>query len=137
MLEGIVSPTPCDPSPFPCACPLRGPGATGNKLFQGTFIKILYGNEVTLFMTLKWTLLNSVVALVGYYVAAFTIDKQWMGRWRMQGTHGGLRCTLPDAWSVVDGLHGAQASDHFVHPRVPTTSMPARDHRAVQSWGLS
>ena len=31
-----------------------------------------------------WTVLNSFVALCGYYVAAFTIDKPWMGRTRMQ-----------------------------------------------------
>lgn len=33
---------------------------------------------------LEWTLLNSAVALVGYYFAAFTIDRPWMGRTRMQ-----------------------------------------------------
>lgn len=33
---------------------------------------------------LEWTLLNSTVALVGYYFAAFTIDRPWMGRTRMQ-----------------------------------------------------
>lgn len=36
---------------------------------------------------LGWTLLNSTVALVGYYVAAFTVDKPWMGRRRMQVQH--------------------------------------------------
>jgi MFS family permease len=33
---------------------------------------------------LQWTTLNSAVALVGYYFAAFTIDRAWMGRKRMQ-----------------------------------------------------
>ena len=55
----------------------------GNKLFQGTFIKII-NPQATLFEILLWTSLNSLVALFGYYFAAFTIDKQWMGRTRMQ-----------------------------------------------------
>ncbi|KAI7842967.1 hypothetical protein COHA_003372, partial [Chlorella ohadii] len=32
----------------------------------------------------KWTLLNSGVSLVGYYFAAYTIDRKWMGRKRLQ-----------------------------------------------------
>lgn len=57
---------------------------SGNKLFQGRFIEVMYGKP-TLLVTLEWTLVNSCIALVGYYVAAFTIDHPWMGRWRMQG----------------------------------------------------
>jgi MFS family permease len=55
----------------------------GNKLFQGTFIKVINpgaGPETVLW----WTLLNSGVSLIGYYFAAFTIDKRWMGRRFMQ-----------------------------------------------------
>lgn len=55
----------------------------GNKLFQGTFIKII-NPSAGLIEVLEWTLLNSAVALCGYYFAAFTIDKPWMGRMRMQ-----------------------------------------------------
>lgn len=33
---------------------------------------------------LEWTLLNSVVAYVGYLLAAYCIDKKWMGRVRLQ-----------------------------------------------------
>jgi hypothetical protein len=33
---------------------------------------------------LGFTLINSTVALAGYYAAAFTVDKAWMGRRRMQ-----------------------------------------------------
>ncbi len=33
---------------------------------------------------LEWTLLNSFVAYVGYILAAYTIDKPWMGRMRLQ-----------------------------------------------------
>ena len=55
----------------------------GNKLFQGTFIKTI-NPQATLFEVLLWTTLNSFIALIGYYFAAFTIDKPWMGRTRMQ-----------------------------------------------------
>ncbi len=41
--------------------------------------------DPTVLDTLEWTLLNSAIALMGYYVAAFTIDCKWMGRYRMQG----------------------------------------------------
>ena len=33
---------------------------------------------------LGWTLVNSTVALAGYYFSAFTVDKPWMGRRRLQ-----------------------------------------------------
>lgn len=33
---------------------------------------------------LGFTLINSTVALAGYYFAAFTVDRPWMGRRRMQ-----------------------------------------------------
>ena len=55
----------------------------GNKLFQGAFIKVI-NPSASLLELLLWTTLNSAVALVGYYFAAFTIDRQWMGRKRMQ-----------------------------------------------------
>lgn len=55
----------------------------GNKLFQSDFIGIIQPGS-TLIGQLQFNLLNSSVALVGYYAAAFTIDKPWMGRRRMQ-----------------------------------------------------
>lgn len=55
----------------------------GNRLFQGTFIAII-NPDASVVQVLGWTLLNSTVALVGYYAAAFTVDKPWMGRRRMQ-----------------------------------------------------
>lgn len=58
----------------------------GNKLFQSTFIGIIVPNA-SVKTSLEWTLLNSTVALVGYYFAAFTVDKRWMGRSRMQVGH--------------------------------------------------
>jgi len=56
----------------------------GNKLFQGTIITALVGKNATLLITFEYTLLNSFIALIGYYFAAFTIDYAWMGRVRMQ-----------------------------------------------------
>jgi hypothetical protein len=62
---------------------------------------------------LGWTLVNSTVALAGYYFSAFTVDKRWMGRRRLQvraqcsgfgsglykcsGMHAGMdvRCFMP------------------------------------------
>lgn len=55
----------------------------GNKLFQTSFILLLRPNA-GLQEILGYTALNSAVSLVGYYAAAFTIDKPWMGRRRMQ-----------------------------------------------------
>jgi MFS family permease len=55
----------------------------GNKLFQSTFIKIL-SPGASILLVLEWTLLNSAVSLVGYYCSAFTVDKLWMGRVRLQ-----------------------------------------------------
>jgi len=57
----------------------------GNKLFQGTIISAILGSAPqTLLINFEYTLLNSFIALIGYYFAAFTIDKKWMGRVRMQ-----------------------------------------------------
>ena len=55
----------------------------GNKIFQSTFIKIL-SPGASLFTTLCWTLLNSGIALIGYWAAACVIDNRYMGRLRLQ-----------------------------------------------------
>jgi hypothetical protein len=55
----------------------------GNKIFQSSFIKILSPNA-TLLVNLLWTLLNSFVALLGYYLAAAVIDNVRVGRLRLQ-----------------------------------------------------
>jgi hypothetical protein len=56
----------------------------GNKLFQGTIITAIVGKTATVLSNFEYTLLNSFVALTGYYMAAATIDYAWMGRVRMQ-----------------------------------------------------
>ena len=57
----------------------------GNKIFAGTFINIISpsskGNVMT---TWLWNLVNIVVSLAGYYLAAFLIDHKFYGRKRMQ-----------------------------------------------------
>jgi hypothetical protein len=55
----------------------------GNKIFQSTFISILFPTA-TEFQKKQYTLLNSAVALMGYYCAAWLVDKTWYGRRRMQ-----------------------------------------------------
>ena len=57
--------------------------ADGNKLFQSEFINVIHPGS-NLVGLLEYNLLNSSVALFGYYFAAFTIDRLWMGRRRMQ-----------------------------------------------------
>ncbi len=52
-------------------------------MFQATIIQAITGSKDN-FTTMTYTLLNAAVSLVGYYVAAMTIDKPWMGRVRMQ-----------------------------------------------------
>lgn len=55
----------------------------GNKVFQSTFIAIL-SPGASIFVTLLWTLLNSGVALIGYYLAATVVDNRYVGRLRLQ-----------------------------------------------------
>jgi MFS family permease len=52
----------------------------GNKLFQSTFINVITGGNSTVFKNIQWTLLNSTVALAGYFTAAFMVDRPWYGR---------------------------------------------------------
>jgi MFS family permease len=55
----------------------------GQKLFQAQFIKLIVPGA-TLLQQMLYILLNNGVALVGYYCAAFSIDRPWCGRMRMQ-----------------------------------------------------
>ncbi|KAH9258918.1 hypothetical protein BASA81_002538 [Batrachochytrium salamandrivorans] len=56
----------------------------GNKLFQTTIIAVTLGKHPTLYDIYSAALVNSTIALVGYYFMAFTIDHKWMGRRNMQ-----------------------------------------------------
>lgn len=47
-------------------------------------LRLSLPNLGTAAQVLGFTLINSTVALAGYYAAAFTVDKAWMGRRRMQ-----------------------------------------------------
>ena len=52
-------------------------------MFQSTFIGIL-SPGASIFVNLCWTLLNSGVALIGYYCAAAVVDNRYIGRLRLQ-----------------------------------------------------
>ncbi|KAL4424952.1 hypothetical protein ABPG77_009681 [Micractinium sp. CCAP 211/92] len=56
----------------------------GHKLYQSAFIAAIAGPDATLFTRYQYTLLNSGIALVGYYFAAALVDRRWYGRVRMQ-----------------------------------------------------
>ena len=56
----------------------------GNKLFSSIFISALYPGA-TEFVKVQWSVVNSAVALCGYYVAAMMVDRAWYGRRTMQG----------------------------------------------------
>lgn len=51
----------------------------GNKLQQSFFISLLHPNS-TFYEKMQYAALNSFVALIGYYAAAFVVDKHWYGR---------------------------------------------------------
>ncbi|KAG1670185.1 hypothetical protein FOA52_014961 [Chlamydomonas sp. UWO 241] len=55
----------------------------GNKLQQAFFIGLLYPKATT-YEKQQWTVLNSAIALMGYYLAALLVDKKWFGRRLMQ-----------------------------------------------------
>ena len=60
----------------------------GNKLFQSSFLVALFGdNDVTLFQLTGAATLNALVALAGYFAAAFIVDKPSVGRFKLQ-TYG-------------------------------------------------
>ena len=51
----------------------------GNKLQQNFFIGLLYPSAIP-YIKQQWNVLNSCIALSGYWVAAATVDKTWYGR---------------------------------------------------------
>lgn len=55
----------------------------GNKLQQNVFLAILFPG-VTPYKKQQWNVLNSFIALLGYYAAAALCDKPWYGRVRCQ-----------------------------------------------------
>ena len=89
-------------------------------------------NNPTVLETLEWTLLNSVIALVGYYVAAFTIDKPWMGRWRMQGSCTTGAATASDA--SCDQMESGRNSVSLPPLSLAASNGLRRGQRVL--WGL-
>lgn len=88
----------------------------GNKLFQGTFIKIISSNPDSLMSTYTWNLVNITVSLAGYYLAALLIDNKIYGRKMMQQV-GFFFCFLMFVIPAFDykyftspsGIHAFQA----------------------------
>lgn len=95
----------------------------GNKLFQNVFISLLYPTA-TPFIKQQWTVLNSFVALTGYYWAAWLVDKPWYGRRRCQSIGflvifvlfllcAILYVVMTDPANAPDGLHWFQFLYYF------------------------
>lgn len=60
----------------------------GNKLFQSSFLVALFGDkDMTLLQLTGAATLNALVALLGYFAAAFIVDKPSVGRFKLQ-TYG-------------------------------------------------
>ncbi|GAX73083.1 hypothetical protein CEUSTIGMA_g536.t1 [Chlamydomonas eustigma] len=55
----------------------------GNKLQQNVFLNVLFPGS-TPYKQQQWNVLNSFIALTGYYAAAALCDKPWYGRVRCQ-----------------------------------------------------
>ncbi|GAX74530.1 hypothetical protein CEUSTIGMA_g1979.t1 [Chlamydomonas eustigma] len=58
-------------------------GFYGNKLQQNVFLNILFPGA-TPYKQQQWNVLNTFIALLGYYAAALLCDKPWYGRVRCQ-----------------------------------------------------
>ena len=56
----------------------------GNKIFSGVFINIITGGSSSLETTWIYNLINVIVSLVGYYLAAILMDHKQYGRKWMQ-----------------------------------------------------
>ncbi|KAL7416619.1 major facilitator superfamily domain-containing protein [Mrakia frigida] len=56
----------------------------GSKLFQSSFIKVLIPGGGTVMTGWLYNLINIGVSMVGYYIAALTMDHKLWGRKRMQ-----------------------------------------------------
>ncbi|KAI1329564.1 major facilitator superfamily domain-containing protein [Xylariaceae sp. FL0255] len=88
----------------------------GNKLFSGTFIKLVTDDPNSLLTQWSWALLNSAISLAGYYAASFLIDNKIYGRKNMMQV-GFLVCFITfiipafkfDYFSSKAGAHGFQA----------------------------
>jgi len=61
----------------------------GTKGYNSTIIQGVVSNDPTLtpslWLTMQYTLYGQLVQCVGYYLAAFVVDKPWMGRRNLQG----------------------------------------------------
>lgn len=88
----------------------------GNKLFQGTFIKVIdpaANKSGDIMSGWLWNLVNVGVSLAGYYLASFLIDNKLYGRKNMQQL-GFLMCFIMFVipafhYKYYSGIHGIHA----------------------------
>ena len=88
----------------------------GNKIFASEFISVITPHNKSVIVGWLWTLCNSGVSLIGYYLASFLIDNKLYGRkWMMVV---GFVCdfilfTIPafnfDYYTSKAGVHSFQA----------------------------
>eukprot|EP00122_Pirum_gemmata_P019700 Pgem_evm1s18435 len=74
----------------------------GNKLYSTPIFSALVPGGDLLSIN-GYILLNNVVSLIGYWIAALLVDKKWCGRRRLQNV-GFIMCTILFALSA--GLYG-------------------------------
>lgn len=93
----------------------------GNKLFQSTFIKVLYPNSKGVMTGWLWNLVNIGVAMVGYYMAALLIDHKLYGRQRMQcvGFFFNFLLFVSPSPSALNHAHLPSIVDSRVRVRLP------------------
>lgn len=128
----------------------------GNKLFQNQFIETISPNNSSVMVGWLWNLLNTGVALTGYYLASFLIDHKLYGRkWMMiVGFVGCFICfTIPafnyDYYTTA-GVHkfqtmyflssffnqfGPNSVTFIVAAEVYPTAVRASAHGFSAAWG--
>ncbi|KAK4536548.1 hypothetical protein CDCA_CDCA09G2573 [Cyanidium caldarium] len=73
----------------------------GNGLFSGPIFSKLVPDS-NLIVINGYILLKNTVALIGYYIAAFVVDRKWCGRVRLQMFGFGWECVL---FFIVGGAY--------------------------------
>lgn len=82
----------------------------GNKLHQSKFLLALTGEDTTLIELTTAATFNSLIALLGYFAAAFLVDKSYVGRYRLQTCGFLISSTL----FIICGL---------THDRMPSSGL--------------
>ena len=115
----------------------------GNKLFSSVFISALYPGA-TDFVKVQWTVVNSAVALCGYYTAAMMVDRPWYGRRIMQGVgfvmmfilFGICAVAYPTLTASAAGYRGFQVCVFFIFVYFLCVFVAAGVFVCVCGWSL-